>query len=174
MWLKLWADCAAEQDKEMQAQVALRLAGICHLEMPRKEGDREDFNQNSTVYNAVTGSFPTLYARRTLDEVFTVTASTYPRILAHVGRLLSHLENRITYERAMLAETGGTAADKTTEGRWLRFLGFTARRLVLHPEGEQGFCDRAGQLGQCWRELHAYDSVRQAGRDDRRQTCRLS
>lgn len=113
MWMKLWADCAAEPDKELQAKIALRLAGMCHLQMPRKEGDREDFNQNPTVYNAVTGSFPNLYAPRTLDEVFTVAATTYPRILAHVGRWLSHFENRIAYERAMLTETGGTAADKT-------------------------------------------------------------
>ena len=26
MWMKLWAECAAEQDQELQAQVALRIA----------------------------------------------------------------------------------------------------------------------------------------------------
>jgi predicted RNA methylase len=113
MWMKLWADCAAEQDKELQAKVALRIAGMCNLSLPRKEGDREDFTQCPTAYNAVTGSFPNLYAPRTLDEVFAVAASTYPRQLEYVGRWLSHLQNRIAYERAMLAESGGTVADKT-------------------------------------------------------------
>ena len=42
MWLHLWTECANEPDKELQAKVALRLAGMCHLRLPRKEGDRED------------------------------------------------------------------------------------------------------------------------------------
>ena len=41
MWLKLWTECANERDKELQAKVALRIAGMCHLHMPRKEGDRD-------------------------------------------------------------------------------------------------------------------------------------
>ena len=112
MWMKLWAECAAEQDQELQAQVALRIAGMCHLSMPRKEGDREDFNQRPSVYNVLTNNFPNLYAPRTLAEVFGVAAKTYPGQIAYVNRWLSHFENRIAYERAMLAETGGTEADK--------------------------------------------------------------
>ena len=113
MWMKLWAECEAEQDKELQAQVALRIAGMCHLSMPKKEGDREDFNQRPSAYNALTGNYPTLYAPRTLAEVFEVAAKTYPGQIAYVSRWLSHLENRIAYERAVLAETGDTATDKT-------------------------------------------------------------
>ena len=113
MWMKLWADCAAEQDNELQAKVALRIAGMCNLSLPRKEGDREDFSGRATAYNALTGSFPNLYAPRTLEEVFSIAAFTYPRQLAYVGRWLSHLQNRIAYERAILAEAGGTAADQT-------------------------------------------------------------
>ena len=112
MWMKLWADCAAEQDKELQAQVALRIAGMCNLSLPRKEKDSEDFSMRPTAYNAVTGNFPNLYAPRTLDEIFSVAASTYPRQLEYVGRWLSHYENRIAYEKAMLTTDGGTIADR--------------------------------------------------------------
>ena len=53
MWLKLWTECANEQDKELQAKVALRIAGMCHLHMPRKEGDREDFQHAPSAYDAL-------------------------------------------------------------------------------------------------------------------------
>src|ERR1035437_3238541 len=33
MWLKLWTAGSQEQDKKLQAQVALRIAGICHLNL---------------------------------------------------------------------------------------------------------------------------------------------
>ncbi len=113
MWFKLWTECANEQDKELQAIIALRIAGMCHLHLPRKEGDREDFPHPPTAYNALQNSHPNLYAPRTVEEVITVALNTYPRSITHHGRWLTHYENRIAYERAMLAEGGGTAADKT-------------------------------------------------------------
>ena len=112
MWLKLWTECANEQDKELQAKVALRIAGMCHLHMPRKEGDREDFQHTPSAYDALQGSFPTLYAPRTLDEVLAVALETYPRVIPTYDRWIDHYTNRIAYEKAMLGETGGLAADR--------------------------------------------------------------
>jgi protein-L-isoaspartate O-methyltransferase len=112
MWLKLWTDCANEQDKDLQAKVALRLAGMCHLTMPRKEGDREDFQHNPSAYDALTGNHTTLYAPRTLDEVLSVALETYPRIVPSYDRWIDHYTNRIAYEKAMLGESGGLAADR--------------------------------------------------------------
>ena len=113
MWLKLWTECANEQDKSLQADVALRIAGMCHLRLPRKAGDREDFTQNPSAYDALRGSYPNLYAPRTVDEVLTAALHTFPRMMTHDDRWLTHILHRLTYERAMLAASGGTAADQT-------------------------------------------------------------
>lgn len=113
LWLKLWTECANEQSKELQAIIALRVAGMCHLHLPRKEGDREDFAHTPTAYDALQNSYPNLYAPRSVEEIVNVALKTYPRSIAHHGRWLAHYENRIAYERAMLAESGGTAADQT-------------------------------------------------------------
>lgn len=112
MWLKLWLECEAEQDAELQKAAALRIAGMCWLHLPRKEGDRPDFNQSPTAYNALNGSHPNLYAPRTLAEVIEAAKKTYPATIAHCARWIAHFENRIAYERAMLDEQGGIASDK--------------------------------------------------------------
>ena len=111
MWLKLWLDCEAEQDAELQQQVALRISGMCWLHLPRKEGDRKDFNQCPTAYDALRNAHPNLYAPRTLAEVIDAAKKTYPATIAHCDRWLAHYENRLTYERAMLDEQGGLKAD---------------------------------------------------------------
>lgn len=117
LWLKLWTECANEQDKELQASIALRVAGMCNLHLPRKEGDREDFSHRPTAYDALQNNYPNLYAPRSVDEIVTVALATYPRAIAHHGRWLAHYQNRIAYERAMLAESGGAAADRTKPER---------------------------------------------------------
>jgi hypothetical protein len=117
LWLKLWTECANEQDKELQAIIALRVAGMCNLHLPRKEGDREDFPHSPTAYDALKGSHPNLYAPRTVEEIVRVALDKYPRAIAHHGRWLAHYENRIAYETAMLAESGGTAADRNKPER---------------------------------------------------------
>jgi len=113
MWLKLWTACSQEQDKKLQAQVALRIAGMCHLNLARKEGDKEGHPHTLSAYDALTGSFPSLYAPRTLDEVFTAALAAYPRRIEHTQRWIDHYTNRIAYERAMLDEQGGTVTEQT-------------------------------------------------------------
>ena len=51
-WLTLWTECKAEPNTELQQQVALRLAGSCHLSMPRKDGDREDVRLRLLIADA--------------------------------------------------------------------------------------------------------------------------
>jgi hypothetical protein len=112
MWLKLWTACSQEQDKKLQAQVALRIAGMCHLSLSRKEGEKEGHPHTPSAYDALTGSFPSLYAPRTMDEVFTAALVAYPRSIGHTQRWIDHYTNRVAYERAMLDDQGGTVAEQ--------------------------------------------------------------
>ena len=112
MWLKLWTDCANEQDKDLQKKVARKLAGVCHMTLPRKEGDRQDFTGSPTAYDVLREDPSTLYAPRTLEEVVDAAQVSYPRGIAYQARWITHYQNRLAYERAMLAEDGGTLADQ--------------------------------------------------------------
>lgn len=47
-------------------------------------------------------------------EAAALSLSAHQRGMAYRQRWIDHLENRLTYERAMLAEDGGTVADRTT------------------------------------------------------------
>jgi len=49
----------------------------------------------------------------TVDEVKSQRAANLPRVIAHYDRWLNHISNRLEYERAMLAESGGTEADRS-------------------------------------------------------------
>ncbi len=113
MWFKLWGECEKEQDKELQRGVALRLAGFTRLSMPRKDGDSQKLDQRPDAYTVLNNSYPELYAPRTVEEVITVALNVLPRRLAHHQRWADHYGNRIAYEKAMLGEAGGTAADQT-------------------------------------------------------------
>ncbi len=107
MWLKLWTECGNEADTELQAAVALRLANMCWLHLPRKEGDSPALDLRPTAYDALTNGHPTLYAPRTLAEIVDHAKAVYPRTIAHCNRWIAHYENRMAYERAMLAEQIG-------------------------------------------------------------------
>ena len=108
--LAIWTNPKLTQD------LAVRFAGSTmsgHLQLPRKEGDDPTFSGRQTAYGALTDSHvPRLYAPRTLAEVIDAARQHYPAMIADCDRWLQHIENRIAYERAMLGEDGGTAADK--------------------------------------------------------------
>ena len=78
------------------------------LRLPRKEGDKEDFDQQPSAHDALTNSFPSLYAPRTLEEVIEVARRAYPRTIAHCDRWINHYNNRLAYEKAMLDEQGAS------------------------------------------------------------------
>jgi len=48
----------------------------------------------------------------TVGELQAIAARQYPEEIARFDRWIGHFENRLVYERAMLDESGGTAADK--------------------------------------------------------------
>lgn len=48
----------------------------------------------------------------TVEQVVAVARRAYPKTIAWCDRWIAHYENRLAYERAMLAEQGGTPADK--------------------------------------------------------------
>jgi len=112
-WLQLWTIVANESDEEKQLTTARKLAGVCHMTLPRKEGDRADFTGNPSAYDVLRDEPSTLFAPRTLQEVLTVALTSYPRGIAYQERWIAHYENRITYERAMLDEAGGTITQAT-------------------------------------------------------------
>jgi phospholipid N-methyltransferase len=108
--LKLWTE------KPLTHEQAVMIAGQTqagHLSMPKKDGDRPDWNMRPSAYDGLTHGHPSLYAPRSVDEVVSQAKITYPRIVAHCDRWVSHYDNRLTYERAMLDEQGGTIAEQT-------------------------------------------------------------
>jgi hypothetical protein len=112
-WLKLWTNIANEPDTDKQLVAARKLAGVCYLYLPRKEGDRQDFTGTPTAYDVLREEPSSLFAPRTLNEILSVAQTSYPRGIAYQERWIDHYENRIAYERAMLDEAGGTITDAT-------------------------------------------------------------
>ena len=102
-WLRLWTTPG------LTAELGIKIANHCWLTLPRKEGDRPDFDGNPTAYDALTNSSPNLFAPRSLGEVAEVAARRYPRTIAHCDRWIAHLTNRLAYEKAMLNEQGAAA-----------------------------------------------------------------
>jgi SAM-dependent methyltransferase len=107
--LSLWTRDGLTQEE------AVRLAGCvpaARFYLARKEGDRKDFDQRPSAYDALSNSYPNLYAPRTLEEVVEAARRVFPRTIEHNRRWLAHYDNRLAYERAMLDEQGGTVADQ--------------------------------------------------------------
>jgi protein-L-isoaspartate O-methyltransferase len=79
-----------------------------YLRLPRKEGDAPDHEHRPSAHDALTNSYPNLYAPRTLEEVIAAARYAYPRTIAHCDRWMNHYENRLAYEKAMLDEQGAS------------------------------------------------------------------
>jgi protein-L-isoaspartate O-methyltransferase len=100
---------------ELTAHDALEGAGRLNytgFPLPRKQGDREDFSGHAEPYSVLGNHYPNLYAPRSLEEIVAAAREYFPRQLARCDRWIAHYTNRLGYERAMLAESGGTEADK--------------------------------------------------------------
>lgn len=111
-WLRAWNLCASEPDAARQNEMARKIANVCWLHLPRKDGDRPDFNGQPTAYDALNNSHPNLYAPRTLDEIIAHARKVYPASIARCERWIQHYDLRLEYERAMLAEAGGLITDR--------------------------------------------------------------
>lgn len=112
MWARAWAKCEAEPDAELQHAAAVRIANVCWLHLPAKEGDRPGWSSQPTACDALHGRHPSLYAPRTIAEVFEAARKVYPANIKRAEIWLAHIQNRIRYERAMLGEAGGLVAEK--------------------------------------------------------------
>ena len=106
-YLNAWTEVGEITDSETQMALALRVANNCPLSMPRKKGDKEDFDQRPSAYSALSNSYPNLYAPRSVAEIVEQAQKVYPRTIAHYERWITHYENRLTYERTMLGEQLG-------------------------------------------------------------------
>lgn len=100
---------AAWTAPDLTHEKAVRLANgfyEANFHMPRKEGDRPDFQQTPDAYTCLTGSYPNLYAPRTFEEVKARAAIHYPPHIAKANRWIAHFDLRLAYERQMLGESG--------------------------------------------------------------------
>ena len=88
---------------------AKSFAGCHSFYLPRKETDKPDFPHRPSAYNCLTNEHPNLYGPRTLQEVIDAARTLYPISIAHAQRWIDHCENRLAYEKAMLAEQGASA-----------------------------------------------------------------
>jgi len=113
--IRVWTAVQNETDPEKKKRLALAACNLpARFPMPKKEGDRPDWDQRCGAYEALTGDYPSLYAPRTIDEVVTVALSgVFERSIDRYQRWIDHYTNRIAYERAMLGETGGIVAEHT-------------------------------------------------------------
>jgi len=105
--LKLWSQ------PDLTVEKARTVSNTANVHLPRKEGDKPDFNQCPDANSCLSGEngnnyYPSLYAPRTLEEIITAAKRTYPRQIAYASRWLSHFENRLTYEKAMLEDQGAS------------------------------------------------------------------
>ena len=76
----------------------------------------------------------------TFEQVKEIAARRYPATISYCDRWIAHYSNRLAYERAMLAESGGLAADKFNfkvggqvkrRGQWFVILKVNMRKGAL-------------------------------------------
>lgn len=126
---------------------ATNFAGMYGFTMARKEGDKEDFNQNPSAYNALTNNFPTLYAPRTLEEVIETARRIYPKAIARANRWLEHYNNRLVYEIAMLNEQGqGELIAKKPRPKQLPLVNYKQASFTLPMRWRKGEIETLEQI----------------------------
>ena len=108
--LKLWNTPALTLDQ------ARAIANYCRLNVTRKNADGTDCDRFGgwSAYDCLQpdGERYKACPAVTVEECIIAANHAYPRSIAHHTRWLDHYNNRLAYERAMLAEQGGPAADK--------------------------------------------------------------
>ncbi len=109
------AECKAALaawQKVQTLEQGMAVANVCHLshsfslaEYPR-EAPASQYEGPMSLWSALDG------AAATVDQVRAIALAYYPRAITLAQRWLDHFDNRLTYERAMLQEQGGLAADR--------------------------------------------------------------
>lgn len=104
---KLWSK------ESLTLEQARAIAERVRLTVVRGEGD--DLTTRWTAYDVLRPD-EERYSRCpswTVEQVQEAAKRAYPRTIARCERWIAHYTNRLMYERAMLNEQGGTAADRT-------------------------------------------------------------
>lgn len=109
--LKAWTK------EELTEEKALQLAGYSEAGRLIVTYKNEDGTANEMGWKAYDvlqpdGERYTRCPKKTLAEVQEAARQAYPRMMARHERWINHYENRLVYERAMLAEAGGLASDQ--------------------------------------------------------------
>lgn len=92
-YLAFWTDASLTQE------TAERLANYSHVCPPAEMG--------WCLWSALHDG------KCTVEQARKIATAAYLNTIAYAQRWLVHLDNRLAYERAMYAESGGTAADQT-------------------------------------------------------------
>jgi phospholipid N-methyltransferase/outer membrane murein-binding lipoprotein Lpp len=102
-FLKVWTNLEkiAENDRH---EIARKIANVEQVMSGVRLADGSDYY---SAWGALTDG------KITAEEVRAQRLEGLPLMIAHCERWIAHYENRVAYERAMLGDTGGTAADKT-------------------------------------------------------------
>ncbi len=114
-WLRLWDAIDKPESmtrKDGQPSTILErarfLANRCHLTVARGDG----FSWSAwDVLRSDEERYETCPAM-TPEQLQEIARRVYPARIAHCERWIAHLDNRLAYERAMLADAGGTVADQ--------------------------------------------------------------
>lgn len=103
-WLQLWSK------EGLTLEEARHIANYCHLGVAKNP----DSSYSWSAYDVLRPEEERYKAcpAMTVEQVVEVAKHAYPRTIAHCNKWIDHISNRITYERAMLQEAGGTAADQ--------------------------------------------------------------
>jgi protein-L-isoaspartate O-methyltransferase len=122
MLLKLWADPVARLKKKSGEAATLREAviyladadgGYYLAEHKRASGYVGPLSLWEAAGGNIDEADPEAVAVATPEEVCAKAIANHKGRISWAKRWLGHYDNRLTYERAMMAESGGTAADKT-------------------------------------------------------------
>lgn len=105
-FLRLWSL------PNLTLEQARQIANVCHLTVAKNEAQSYGGWSAWDVLRPDEERYKACPAM-TVEQVQEVARRAYPRAIAGCERWIAHYENRLAYERAMLAEVGGTVADKT-------------------------------------------------------------
>ena len=115
--IKLWGDCLTLKKKSGDAATPMegalfaaeRIGGVsrCYTlaEYPRQP-PASQYEGQVSMWSALTDGVITP------EQAQTLAIPAWERSAARAARWLAHLENRLLYERAMLADAGGLATDR--------------------------------------------------------------
>ena len=89
-YLKHARESLAAWSKEgLTHEQALKIADHASFYLPRKEGDRPDFHQKPSAWDALKGDYSNLYAPRTLEEIVENAKICFTRSITHHERWMA-------------------------------------------------------------------------------------